>query len=147
MTKTAHLVLDPVDPSRIRFRASTDRGQEYALDSREGAVDPSPIDVLIAALGACTGMDVITILRKKRLVVTAYAIELVGERRDEHPRAFVRIAAVHRFRGRGLPRADVEEALRLSETKYCSVHATLAPGVELSSRIEIEEESENAVAG
>lgn len=141
MEKTAHLVLDSIEPPGIRFRARTDQGLEYVLDSGPGAFGPSPVDVLIAALGACTGMDVITILRKKRLVVTGYEIELLGERRDEHPRAFTRIEAVHRFRGRGLPVAAVEEALRLSEGTYCSVHATLAPGVALSSRIDIQEET------
>jgi putative redox protein len=140
MKKSAHLVLDTLEPPGIRFRARTDSGLEYVLDSGDDARGPNPVDVVIAALGACTGMDVITILRKKRLVVTGYEIELLGERRDEHPRAFTRIEAIHRFRGRALPRAAVEEALRLSETTYCSVHATLAPGVALSSRIEIEED-------
>lgn len=144
MKTNAHLVLDTIEPPGIRFRARTDGGLAYVLDSGPGALGPSPVDVVIAALGACTGMDVITILRKKRLVVTGYEIELHGERRDEHPRAFTRIDAVHRVRGRGLPPAAVEEALRLSEMTYCSVHATLSPGVALSSRIEIQEETEPA---
>jgi putative redox protein len=146
MKKSAYLVLDTIEPPGIRFRARTDKGLEYVLDSGDGAQGPNPVDVVIAALGACTGMDVITILRKKRVVVTNYEIELLGERRDEHPRAFTRIEAIHRFRGRGLPPAAVEEALRLSETTYCSVHATLAPGVALSSRVEIEEEPELPLA-
>ena len=141
MKKTAHLVLDTLDPPGQRFRARTDHGLEYVLDTGDDPQGPSPVDVVIAALGACTGMDLVAILRKKRLDVTGYEIELEGERRDEHPRAFVRIESVHRVRGRGLPPAAVEEALRLAESKYCSVHATLAPGVALSSRFEIVEEA------
>ena len=143
MIKTGRLVLESLDAhdgTGIRFRATTDKGLDYVLDSGEGARGPSPVDVLLAAVGACTGMDVIGILRKKRQVVTAYAIDLNGTRRDEHPRSFTDIEVVHRVRGRGIDRRAVEEAVRLSETKYCSVHATLAPGVRLTSRIEVEEE-------
>jgi putative redox protein len=140
MKKTAQLALENPGGSGLRFRARTEAGVEYVLDGAKDGPDPSPIDVVIAALGACSGMDVISILRKKRLVVTAYTLELDGDRRDEHPKAFTRIEVVHRLRGRGLPREAVEEAVRLSDDKYCSVHATLAPAVALSSRIEIEEE-------
>lgn len=141
MKKAATLELEDPAGTRLRFRARTDSGLAYHLDTGAEAVDPSPVDVVIAAVGACAGMDVASILRKKRLVLTGYVIELDGDRRDEHPRAFTSIRIVHRLRGRGLPRAAVEEALRLSEEKYCSIHATLAPGVALSSRIEIEEEA------
>lgn len=138
--KTAHLDLIGGSVTGIAFRARTDDGLEFVLDSGPGAAGPSPVDVLIAGLGACTGMDVISILRKKRLDITGYAIELEGERRDEHPRAFTSIEVTHRVRGRGVPRVAVEEAVHLAESKYCTVHATLAPGVELSSRVVIEEE-------
>jgi putative redox protein len=142
METVARLVLDTIEPPGIRFRATNGKGLEYVLDSGAGAVGPSPVDVVVAAVGACTGMDVITILRKKRLVVTGYAIELKATRRDTHPRAILAIEAIHRLRGRALPRAAAEEALRLSETTYCSVNATLAPGVAITSRVEIEEDPE-----
>jgi putative redox protein len=138
--KTAHLDFVPGSTTGLEFRARTEGGLEYVLDSGSGALAPSPVDALLAAVGACTGMDVISILRKKRLDVTAYAIELDGTRRDEHPRAFTRIEIVHRVRGRNIPPAAVVEAVRLSETRYCSVHATLSPGVALSSRVVVEEE-------
>ena len=145
MNKTAHLELETVQGTGLRFRVRTDTGFEYRLDSGADATAPSPVDVLLASLGGCTGMDVIFILRKKRLDVTAYSIDLVGQRRDDHPKAYTAMEVVHRVRGRGLPRAAVEEAVRLSEEKYCSVHATIAPGVKLTSRVEVEEES--TVAG
>ena len=141
MEKNGHLVLETVEGSGLRFRATTDtRPQPFILDSGDGAQGPSPVDVLLAAVGACAGMDVISILRKKRQAVTGYTIDLHGTRRDDHPRSFTAIEVVHRVRGRGIDPAAVADAVRLSEEKYCSVHATLAPGVLLTSRIEIAEE-------
>jgi putative redox protein len=121
------------------FRGEDAAGRSLLLDSGAGAIAPSPVDALLLALGACSGMDVIGILRKKRQRVTRYVIELVGQRRDEHPRALTAIEVVHRVTGHGLSREAIEDAIRLSDTKYCSVHATLAPGVALTSRCEVEE--------
>jgi putative redox protein len=136
----ARLDLETVEGDGLRFRAANDAGRTILLDSGKDAVAPNPMEVLLAALGGCSGMDVIAILRKQRQHVTAYALELVGERREEHPRAYTAIELVHRLTGRGLNPAAVAEAIRLSDTKYCSVHATLAPGVKLTSRFEIAEE-------
>ena len=141
MKKSAHLVLDTLEAPGLRFRARTDSGLEYVLDTGKDPRGPSPVDVVIAALGACTGMDVVAILRKKRLAVTGYEIELDGERRDEHPRAFTAIQILHRVRGRGVKRAAVEEAVRLSEEKYCSVHHSLNPGIAFTNLIEVLEET------
>ena len=140
MKKNGRLVLETVEGQGLRFRAETDTNHTFILDSGADARAPSPIDALLAAVGACSGMDVISILRKKRQAVTGYTIELNGVRRDEHPRSFTHIETVHRVRGRGLDRHAIEDAVRLSETRYCAVHATVAPGVALSSRIEVEQE-------
>jgi len=139
-TTNAHLALETVAGDGLRFVVTDDRGLTLALDSGPDATAPSPTEALLAALGACTGMDVIGILRKQRQEVTAYTIELIGQRRDEHPRAFTAIEVVHRLTGRGLRRSAAEDALELSETKYCSIHATLAPGVVITSRLEILED-------
>jgi putative redox protein len=94
-----------------------------------------------AALGGCTAMDVISILRKKRQQVTDYEVEVVAERRlDRHPRIFTRMEVIHRLRGRGLNPAAVAEAIELSETRYCAVHAMLGHAVAITSRFEITEE-------
>lgn len=137
----ARLDLETVEGDGLRFRASNDLGRTILLDSGQDAVAPNPTEVLLAALGGCSGMDVIAILRKKRQHVTAYTIELNGQRRDEHPRAYTAIELVHRFTGMDLSAAAIEEAIRLSDTKYCSVHATLAPGVVVTSRFEITAEA------
>ena len=66
---------------------------------------------------------------------------LHGTRRDEHPRSITAIEVVHRVTGRGIDPRALAEAIRLSDTKYCSVHATLIPGVSITSRHEIVEEA------
>jgi putative redox protein len=136
----AVLRLETVDGTRLRFNARAGE-HSFILDSGPEAEGPSPVQALQAALGACTGMDVISILRKKRQVVTGYEIEVLSERRmDEHPRIFTRLEVLHRVRGRGIDPKAVEEAVRLSDEKYCAVHAMLEKVVHVTSRIEVVEE-------
>ncbi|HYX40628.1 MAG TPA: OsmC family protein, partial [Pyrinomonadaceae bacterium] len=92
---------------------------------------PTPMELLLLALGSCTGVDVISILRKKREQVTDYRIEVRGERRTEHPRAYTRIEVRHVVRGHNLSEKAVAQAIKLSEEKYCSVAATLRPAAEI----------------
>jgi putative redox protein len=106
----------------------------------QAARGPTPVQLLMMALGGCTAMDVISILRKKRLAVSAYEVTVSGERRDEHPKVFTRMEVVHRVRGRGIPRAAVEEAVRLSHDRYCTVHGQIAGTAVVVNRIEIVEE-------
>ena len=98
---------------------------------------PSPMELLLLALGSCTGVDVISILRKKRQNVTDYRIEVRGERRDEHPRSYKRIAVHHIVTGRNISGQSVAQAIELSEQKYCSVAATIRPAAEIVSSFEI----------
>ncbi|HKQ04901.1 MAG TPA: OsmC family protein [Blastocatellia bacterium] len=98
---------------------------------------PSPMELLLIALGGCTGADVISILEKKRQRVTAYEIEVRGTRRDEHPRIYTDIEVVHRVRGGQIDERAVARAIELSETKYCSVSAMLAATAKVTSRYEI----------
>jgi putative redox protein len=137
VTNTASLVLETVEGRGLRFRARVGGGQEMVLDSGPGRSALNPVEALLASLGGCEGMDVIEILRKKRQQVTGYEVALIGERRAEHPRSYTRIELVHRLRGRDLSPAAVEEAIRLSQTKYCSVHASLGKEIEIVSRYEI----------
>lgn len=118
---------------------------EIPLDSsRAPAVPrgPTPVQLMMMALGGCTGMDVISILRKKRLDVTGYTVEVSGERRDEHPKIFLHMQVLHRLRGRGLMRAVVEEAVTLSHEKYCTVSGQIGATARISHAIEIVEEPE-----
>jgi len=84
---------------------------------------------------------VISILRKKRQRVTGYDVLLSGERKPDYPRRYTRIEMVHRLRGFDLDRAAIEDAIRLSETKYCSVRSSLKDDLEVLHQIEIVAES------
>src|SRR3954465_4795098 len=127
MSNTALLRLETVSGDRMRFSGVFGSGQRGTLDTGPGMVAPSPIEYLLGSVGACEAMDVISILRKKRQVVTGYEAALTGERRTEPPRSFTRIEIVHRFRGHELNAGAVEEAVRLSHERYCSVRASLDP--------------------
>jgi putative redox protein len=100
------------------------------------------VELLLIALGGCTAVDVISILKKKREQVTDYRVEVRGTRRDEHPRAFTRMEVRHIVRGHKVSEKAVASAIELSETKYCSVAATLRPGVEIVTTYEIIEDAE-----
>jgi putative redox protein len=104
---------------------------------------PTPMELLLIALGGCTGADVISILEKKRQRVTAYEIEVRGWRRDEHPRIYTRIEVIHRVRGDQVDERAVARAIELSESKYCSVSAMLSAKATITSSYEVsEDESE-----
>ena len=100
----------------------------------------TPMELLLIALGSCTGVDVISILKKKRQRVTDYRIEVSGERREEFPRSYTRLSVKHIVRGRGLSEPAVARAIELSDQKYCSVAATLRGSAEIVTSYEIVEE-------
>jgi putative redox protein len=86
--KTASVTLDG---SNLRFVARTGSGHSIVLDDGRGDTGPRPAELIPVALAACTGMDVISILRKKRQQVTRYEVRADGVQEDGHPNAFTRI--------------------------------------------------------
>lgn len=115
-------------PSNHTVRIDTDRVRHSA---------PSPMELLLLALGSCMGIDVISILRKKRQEVTHYRIEVRGQRRESHPRSYRRLEVHHIVTGRSISEQSVAQAIELSETKYCSVAATFRPAAEIVSTFQI----------
>jgi putative redox protein len=97
----------------------------------------SPIELLLIAVGSCMASDVVDILRKKREHLTDYRIDVKGERREDFPRSFKKIQLHHVLTGYGLSPSSVEQAIGLSDSKYCSVAATLRPSAEVSVTYEI----------
>ena len=123
------------------FRGTTPSGHALALDTdKERSSAPSPVELLLVALGSCTATDVASILAKKRQHVTNYVVEVSGERREEYPRSFTSMKVHHILTGKSISAKAVAQAIELSDTKYCSVAATLRPGVEIQSTFEIIEE-------
>ena len=84
-----------------------------------------PLELILVGLAGCTAMDVISILEKKRQQVTAFEVKTHGEQAEEHPKALTRFEIEYIVTGKGIDREAVERAVELSQTKYCSVAATL----------------------
>lgn len=128
------------DPRRMRVEAATAGGHRLVLDV--GAPDgdgggPAPTDAVLAALAACTAMDVASILRKKRQVPVRYTLHLAADRAEDHPRVFRRIVVEHRVEGEVTPEA-LRRAVELSATRYCPVNAMLSGTVVVEHRCRID---------
>jgi putative redox protein len=99
---------------------------------------PRPKNLLLAALGGCTGMDVISILKKMKVVPDYFNIEVEGELTDDHPKVFHTITVTYIFRGKDLPLDKIEKAISLSQERYCSVTAMLGKSAKIHHKIVIE---------
>jgi len=130
----------PDADNRLRSRAATESGYELAFDTvpaAEGGIGPGPTDTILAALMACTAMDVASILRKKRQRVDDYRVEITAQKADAHPQVFTAITLEHQVTG-----AVTVEALRrsieLSATAYCPVSAMLSASVPIDHRYRLQ---------
>ncbi len=103
-------------------------------DSEAG---PSPMQSLLMATAACTGADVVLILAKMRVGLSALSIEVTGERRTEDPKRFTSVRLRYKLSGENLDRPNADRAIALSLDKYCSVVHSLAPDIDLRYDIEI----------
>ncbi|MHA1408593.1 MAG: OsmC family protein, partial [Candidatus Heimdallarchaeaceae archaeon] len=95
------------------------------------------VELLLMALGGCTGMDIESLVNKMRTPVDDFRIEIEGERVDEHPKVFTRIEIVYKFWGKNLNEDNIKKAVELSHTRYCTVSAILKKTCDISYRIEI----------
>jgi putative redox protein len=121
--RTAELTLT----TGMHFDVDTGTGRTIAFDDvAEGGL--GPVETVLAALAACTAMDVISIALKKRQPVVTYKIHARGEKRDEYPQIYTRIDLVHEVTGPGVSTAAIARCIELSATKYCPVSAMLAAG-------------------
>jgi len=100
---------------------------------------PTPTEALVASLAACSGMDVISILQKKKQLVSAYRVTVRAERpdTDDFPQPFTSITVQHQVTGINIDPVAVARAIELSESKYCKVMATLRLGPQMESTYEI----------
>jgi putative redox protein len=107
------------------------------LSTTEEGVGMKPSELMLVALAACTAVDVVEILGKKRQELTALEINVEGQQDQDPPWTFRRIHLTYRLRGAGLTEKDVAQAIELSEKKYCSVASTLSGVAEISTSFEI----------
>lgn len=120
------------------FIGTTPSGYPQLMDSKgDRHAAPTPLEMLLVSVAACTAMDVQSILEKKRQDVTAYEVEISGTRAEEHPRKFTAFHVNHIVHGRDVSEKAVADAVELSDTKYCSVAATVRPTATITTSYEI----------
>jgi putative redox protein len=111
-------------PDSRQFMVETGSGHQIIIDEPGSNTGPKPVELLAAALAGCTAFDVITILRqKKHKKVTAYEVTVRAEQRQLPPQVFTKVTIHHSVTGPDVDAQSVEEAIELSEKKYCSVGA------------------------
>jgi putative redox protein len=119
------------------FIAKLPSGHSVPFDAdRKHNAAPGPMEVLLGALGACTSVDVVMILAKKRQKLRSLEVAISGERAAEPPTVWTKIEMVYRLAG-DLEEKAVRDAIELSQTKYCSVAAMLRKTAEITYRFEI----------
>ena len=133
----AKVTLTRPEGTSRQFEVVTGSGHRLLVDDAAGATGPKPIELVAAALAGCTAFDVIGILRKKRQRVTAYEVRVEAEQAPDPPQVFTRVRIVHRVSGEGIDPAAVENAIHLSETKYCAVGGMISKAAQLVTTFEI----------
>ena len=124
-----------------RFLAETPDGQRFMIDGEEHAkTGMNPMEVLLNAFGSCSAFDVVEMIRKRRLELHSYRIELTGERHDGLPAYYTQIHARHVIDAPGLAPEMAERFVDLATNKYCSVAASL--NAEISFDVELEHSGE-----
>jgi len=96
-----------------------------------------PMELLLISLGSCTGSDVISILKKKRVDIQKFELNLTAERLETHPKIFTKIHIEYVFTGQNLKHEDIKRAIELSQNKYCPISAMLIKTVDLTYSYEI----------
>jgi putative redox protein len=124
----------------MQFVGSTPSGHSIVLDANEkvGGVDSGPRakELLLVGLGGCTGMDVVSILRKMRVPFDSFEVEIHAEEAEEHPKIWTKIEIVYRIAG-DVPEDKFLKAITLSQERYCSVTAMLRGAAQITFRHEI----------
>ena len=111
-----------------RFVGTTGTGRTYVYGDDIEGNEHSPVESVVASLAACTAMDVISILNKKRQVVDRYDVEARAEQRMEYPQVLLEVEVIHDVEGPILLEHALRHAIELSATKYCPISAMLSAG-------------------
>ena len=125
----------------MQFVGSADSGHAVLMDAAPevGGANTAlrPMEMLLVSLGGCTGMDVVSILRKMRVEWRRFEILIEAERAPEHPRVFTKIHLTYRIWGENIPKDKLKKAIDLSQERYCSVTAMLRKTAEITYEYEI----------
>ena len=133
----------------MQFAAETASGHAFVIDSTPDAggrnTGPRPMELLAISVAACSAMDVISILRKMQQKVTGLKVHVSGERAEEHPKRFVSLHVEYTIVGYGVVQERAARAIELSETKYCSVMASLRPCTPITTSFTVLEADEQTL--
>jgi putative redox protein len=125
----------------LQFVGTSETGHAVVTDAKkkEGGFEagPSPIEMTLIGLGGCTGMDVVSILKKKRQLFDDLEIEVIAEKSAEPPNYLTRIEMVYRIWGEQISEDALKQSIELSKDKYCTVSNTLKGVAEITYRYEI----------
>jgi len=119
-----------------RFDAGRPNGPSHRIDA-DGATGPGPVDTVLGALAACTSVDIVSILEKRKTPLESLTIDVTGDRADATPARLTRIHLHYTMRGAGIERVHAERAVELSVTKYCSVRDSLDPAIPVEWTVEL----------
>jgi len=123
----------------LQFVAGPEKGPAIVMDSKDGGSGPTPMELLLMGVAGCTGIDIVLILQKKRLELHKLEIRISGEQAETYPKRFTRIHIEYLLSGKNIPSKAVEQAITLSEEKYCSASASLNAEITHSYKIENQE--------
>jgi putative redox protein len=139
---TAKVTLTQALKSQRQFIAETGSGHHLILDDAAGATGAKPIELVAVALAGCTAFDVVTMLRQKyHQKLTGYEVLVEADQAERPPQVFTAIRLRHVLTGVGIEKTAVQQAVQLSEEKYCSVGAMLKGTASFETIIELHEES------
>jgi putative redox protein len=120
-----------------QFVASDNRGHHFLIDDAAGNTGPKPIELIAIGLAGCTAFDVIGILRKKRQEITGYEVKVEADQRPDPPNVFTKVRIRHIVTGVDIAERAVQDAIHLSESKYCSVSAMIQLSAQIETTYEI----------
>lgn len=120
----------------MQFVARAEKGPAIIIDSKDGGSGPTPMEILLMGVAGCTGIDIVLILQKKRLKIHKLEIQIIGEQAEDYPQRFTQIHVDYFLVGEKISSKAVEQAIDLSEKKYCSAMASLNAKLTHSYRIE-----------
>jgi putative redox protein len=134
---TATVTLTQPQGTNRQFVATSGTGHHMLLDDAAGNTGAKPIELVAIAHAGCTAFDVINILRKKRQQVTGYEVKIEADQTPNPPNIFTEVRIRHIITGSDVSPQAVEDAIRLSEEKYCSVGAMIQKCATLQTTFEI----------
>lgn len=118
-------------------------GHKFIVDAAEEMggenLGPRPKQLLLSGLIGCTGIDVVSILRKMKVEFEEFKIEVQADESEEHPKVYKKIHLIYKIKGQNLPLKNIERAISLSQEKYCGVSAMLKRAADMTYSIVIEE--------